>query len=242
MIHTMQRIVPRSLSGQPVMTYALIGTCCAVFLLSPAAGFISGYGSDDAVRHAQVAYFRHWGVRPETLWSGALRPLFTPFTAVFLHGNWMHLLGNLLFLFVFGGMVEGRMGALRFTGCYLVIGYAAMLSYAAVHPHSSQTLVGASGAISGVLGAFLYLFPRARVTGVYPFLFFLPLRFPAWAVLVFWISLQWLAARADTDGPGTAHLTHVIGFALGFLYTWARFRGEVRVSRPAQATERGPKP
>jgi membrane associated rhomboid family serine protease len=237
MIHLMQRFVPRSLAGRPVMTYTLVGACCVVFLLGPASGFTSTYGSGDALRQAQAAYFRQWGVLPEAVFSGALRPLLTPVTALFLHGNWGHLLGNMLFLLVFGGMVEERMGVLRFTCCYLAFGYAAMLSYAAVHPHSTETLVGASGAISGVLGAFLYLFPRARVTSVYPFLFFLPLRFPAWVMLVFWLTLQWLAARADTEGPGIAHLAHVVGFALGFLYAWGRFRGEARVSTPAPATE-----
>lgn len=84
--------------------------------------------------------------------------------------------------------------------------------------------MGASGSISGVLGAFLYLFPTARVTSVFPFLFFLPLRFPAWIVLLFWFFLQWQAAQHDSRGPGVAYLAHVIGFALGFLYAWARYR------------------
>ena len=90
--------------------------------------------------------------------------------------------------------------------------------------NSEQTLVGASGAISGVLGAFLYLFPRSRVTSLFPFLLFLPLRFPAWIVLVFWFVLQWLAARAAGAGPGVAYLAHVVGFAVGFLYAWGRYR------------------
>ena len=126
-------------------------------------------------------------------------------TALFLHANWLHLLGNVLFLYVFGGPVEQRMGPVRFALCYVSVGYIAMLCYAVAHHHSTQTLVGASGAVSGVLGAFLYLYPRARVTSVFPFLLFLPLRFPAWLVLVFWLALQWIAARQD-DGRARRRL------------------------------------
>jgi membrane associated rhomboid family serine protease len=128
------------------------------------------------------------------------------------------------------------MGPPRFVLFYLATGYVAMLCYAAAHPGSDETLVGASGAISAVLGAFLYLFPRTRVTSVFPFLFFLPLRFPAWAVLLFWLTLQWLAARQDGDGPGVAYLAHVAGFTLGFLYAWLRYR-RARVTGPAPVSK-----
>ncbi len=94
------------------------------------------------------------------------------------------------------------MGRLPFAVFYIATGYLALLGYAAAHAASAQTLVGASGSISGVLGAFLYLFPKARVTSLFPFLFFLPLRFPAWIVLLFWFGLQWQAARHDPGGPG----------------------------------------
>lgn len=126
----------------------------------------------------------------------------SPLTALFVHGNWLHLLGNMLFLYVFGVMAEERMGRIGFALFYLGAGYLALLAYAVAHASSDQTLVGASGAISAVLGAFLYLFPRARVTSLFPFLFFLPLRFPAAMVLVFWFVLQWLAVRAAPTGPG----------------------------------------
>lgn len=226
---------------RPLMTYTLIGSCCLIFLIGPASGLVPSYGTGDALREAQSAYFNRWGVVPHTLLSGAARPLAAPLTALFLHGNWLHLLGNLLFLFVFGGKVERRMGPARFVLFYLCTGYAAMLCYAASHPGSSETLVGASGAISGVLGAFLYLFPRTRVTSVFPFLLFLPLRFPAWIVLVFWLTLQWLAVRQDTDGPGVAYLAHVVGFTLGFLYAWLRYR-RARVTGPAAPVPEGETP
>ncbi|MEE6268719.1 rhomboid family intramembrane serine protease [Streptomyces diastatochromogenes] len=205
------------------MTNVLIGLCCALFVLGPVSGLNHTYGTGDALLHAQNSYFAHWGVIPLDLWSGAPRALLTPLTALFVHGSWLHLLGNVLFLYVFGSMTEARMGRLPFTAFYLTVGYLALLGYAAAHASSDQTLVGASGSISGVLGAFLFLFPRARVTSLFPFLFFLPLRFPAWIVLLFWFSLQWHAARHDPAGPGVAYLAHVVGFALGFLYAWARY-------------------
>jgi rhomboid family protein len=210
--------------ARPRVTHLLIAACCVVFLLSPASGFLPGYGTGHGLYREQADFFQRWGVLPHTLFSGTPDAWITPLTALFLHGNWLHLLGNMLFLYVFGELVERRMRPLPFLVFYLCSGYAAMLCYAAAHPDSTETLIGASGAISGVLGAFLYLFPKARVTSVFPFLFFLPLRFPAWMVLIFWLTLQWVAARGDTDGPGVAYLAHVVGFLLGFLFTWARFR------------------
>ncbi|GEB52269.1 MULTISPECIES: rhomboid family intramembrane serine protease [Streptomyces] len=220
---------------RPVVTYALIGSCFLLFAVGPASGLATG-GSGAALRAAQDAWFGRWGVVPRELFGGGPRALVTPLTALFLHSTWLHLAGNLLFLFVFGDMVERRMGRLRFAVFYLATGYAAMLCYAASHPGSGETLVGASGAVSAVLGAFLRLFPRARVTSVFPFLLFLPLRFPAWAVLLFWLTLQWLAVRRDADGPGVAYLAHVAGFTLGFLAAWRQDR-RARVTGPAPAPE-----
>ncbi|HEY8986031.1 MAG TPA: rhomboid family intramembrane serine protease [Streptomyces sp.] len=206
-------MIKRWRPSSPV-TYGLIALCCAVFVLGPAPGL-------DPV--AQAAYYHRWGVVPVELFEGSPRAALTPLTALFVHGGWVHLLGNMLFLYVFGTMTEERMGRIEFTLFYLGCGCLALLGYAAADASSAQPLVGASGAISAVLGAFLYLFPRARVTSLLPFLLFLPLRFPAWLVLPFWATLQWLAARHPATGPGVAYLAHVVGFALGFLYAWARF-------------------
>ncbi|MEU7223791.1 rhomboid family intramembrane serine protease [Streptomyces chrestomyceticus] len=221
------------------MTNVLIALCCVAFVVGPASGLNGIYGTGDAVVQAQTAYFERWGVIPRELWSSSPGPLLTPLTALFVHGSWLHLLGNVLFLYVFGAMAEDRMGRLPFTLFYLVTGYLALMGYAAAHASSGQTLVGASGAISGVLGAFLYLFPKARVTSIYPFLFFLPLRFPAWIVLLFWFVLQWIAAQRDPSSPGVAYLAHVVGFAVGFLYAWVRYRpGPAPPGETAAATGR----
>jgi membrane associated rhomboid family serine protease len=130
------------------------------------------------------------------------------------------------------------MGWLQFLLFYLGCGYLALLGYAAANADSDQSLVGASGAISAVLGAFLFLFPGARVTSLLPFLFFLPLRFPAWVVLPFWAALQWLAAGRASDGPGVAYLAHLVGFGLGLVFAWVRFGRTTRVrAAPATAPE-----
>jgi membrane associated rhomboid family serine protease len=251
----------------PVVTYALIGVCALVFLIGPASGFNPAYGT--GYRHLlceQSVYFAHWGVIPDELWHGRLpssglllprncaAPPFTksPFlsvlTALFVHGSWVHLLGNLLFLYVFGDNVEARMGRARFLLFYVVAGYLATYGFAAAHAGSTQTLVGASGAISGVLGAYLYLYPKARVTSLFPFLFFLPLRVPAWMVLCFWFALQWLASQTTRSGPGVAYLAHIVGFLFGFLCTWVCFRRPPKLEpAPAppgtpQATQGEPQP
>uniref|UniRef100_A0AAU2VAJ5 Rhomboid family intramembrane serine protease n=1 Tax=Streptomyces sp. NBC_00003 TaxID=2903608 RepID=A0AAU2VAJ5_9ACTN len=224
----------------PIMTYGLITACCLLFVIGPASGLNPGYGTGDAILSAQSDYFARWGVLPNELMAGRPDALLTPLTALFVHGSWLHLLGNMLFLYVFGAMTEERMGRLEFALFYVVAGCLALLGYAAAHAESDQTLVGASGAISAVLGAFLCLFPRARVTSIFPFLLFLPLRFPAWIVLVFWFALQWLAIRSAPAGPGVAYLAHLVGFGLGFLYAWARFRGAARVKRRKPVKPAGP--
>ncbi|MEU8649047.1 rhomboid family intramembrane serine protease [Streptomyces sp. NPDC048737] len=205
------------------VTYALMALCCLIFVIGPASGLDPVYGTGEEAALAQRAYFRRWGVIPEDVFDGAPRSALTPFTALFVHGSWVHLLGNMLFLYVFGAMTEHRMGRVEFTLFYLGCGALALLGYAAANADSGQSLVGASGAISAVLGALLYLFPRARVTSLLPFLFFLPLRFPAWVVLPFWAALQWVAAGRAGPGPGVAYLAHLVGFGLGFVYAWARF-------------------
>ncbi len=146
-------------------------------------------------------------------------PVLSVLTAMFLHGGWAHLLGNMLFLYVFGNNVEDRLGRLRFLLFYLVCGYAATYGFSALDMGSSTPLVGASGAIAGVLGAYLVLFPRARVWSLLTFFFFLPVRLPAWLVLGGWFLLQYLYFRGAgvTDAGGVAYGAHVLGFVVGAL-------------------------
>jgi membrane associated rhomboid family serine protease len=223
----------------PVVTYLLIAANVVVFLLSPVArsSLTGGAASVQACR--QEAYFRRWGAIPRELTrngqlgetvvgpaeggclvgppSYAKSPVLSALTAMFLHAGWLHLLGNMLFLFVFGNNVEDRFGRLRFLLWYLAWGLAATYAFALANAGSTGAVVGASGAIAGVLGAYLVLYPRARVVSLVPFLFFLPVRIPAWLVLGSWFVLQWLYARGDglTAGSGVAYLAHVAGFVCG---------------------------
>ncbi|GGR72726.1 rhomboid family intramembrane serine protease [Streptomyces humidus] len=226
MISNCYGTVRRAFRTSPApVTHGLIALCCLIFVIGPASGLNPAYGAGGGLTVAQRSYFRRWGVVPAELFEGAPGAVLSPVTALFVHGSWVHLLGNMLFLHVFGAMAERRMGRMEFTLFYTGCGYLALLGYAAANAGSAQSLVGASGAISAVLGAFLYLFPRARVTSLLPFLFFLPLRFPAWVVLPFWAALQWVGAGRASQGPGVAYLAHLVGFGLGLLYAWARFGG-----------------
>jgi membrane associated rhomboid family serine protease len=146
-------------------------------------------------------------------------PALSVLYAMFLHAGWLHLLGNMLFLWIFGNNIEDRFGRLRFLIFYLFCGYIAAYGFAFANPDSTTPLLGASGAIAGVLGAYLVLYPRARIWGLVPFLFFIPLRLPAWLVLGGWFVLQWLYASGHTgSGVGdVAYLAHVVGFIAGAL-------------------------
>lgn len=234
----------------PVVTYGLIALNTAVFLLGPAAGLNPLHGTGAARVCAEQHYEQRWGAIPAELLAGrplgaaALAdapapvpdcpPVPTPgkvpalsvASSLFLHGGWLHLLGNLLFLHVFGAAVEARLGRFRFALAYLFTGYVATYGYALAEAHSAdatRVLIGASGAISAVLGAYLRLHPRARVTTLVPALLFLPLRFPAWLVLGLWFALQWWSVHSA--GPGVAYLVHVIGFSAGFLLAGAQGLG-----------------
>ena len=141
--------------------------------------------------------------------------------SMFLHGGWGHLLGNMLFLWVFGDNVEDRLGHLRYLLFYLLAGYAATLAHVWANPGSSVPAIGASGAISGVLGAYLFLYPRARIVTI--FWFFIFVRFiqvPALVYLPIWFLLQLLSGAASlgvptADGAGVAWFAHIGGFVAG---------------------------
>jgi membrane associated rhomboid family serine protease len=141
-------------------------------------------------------------------------------TSMFLHGSWMHLIGNMWFLWLFGDNVEDSMTRPRFVAFYLVCGLAAAMAQVLASPRSAAPMVGASGAISGVMGAYLVLYPRVRVFALVPIGFFLTsIALPAWMMLVYWIGLQVLSGVASAGqggaGGGVAFWAHVGGFAAG---------------------------
>jgi membrane associated rhomboid family serine protease len=138
-------------------------------------------------------------------------------TSMFLHGGWMHLIGNMWFLWIFGNNVEDSMGRLRFIAFYLLTGLAAALGQVIASPASIIPMVGASGAISGVMGAYLVLYPRVRVYALVPiFIFFTSIALPAWAMIGYWFIIQVVSGLFSVgDMGGVAFWAHVGGFVAG---------------------------
>jgi membrane associated rhomboid family serine protease len=151
--------------------------------------------------------------------------LATPFTAMFIHGGWFHLIGNMLFLWVFGDNVEDRLGHLSYLLFYVAGGLAAAAAQIFMNPNDLVPAVGASGAIAAVLGAYLIMFPRANVLVLFPFLIFLPLYVPASLLIIVWFFMQvfsGVAAIGDVTGGsgGVAWWAHIGGFAFGVAVVW----------------------
>lgn len=143
-------------------------------------------------------------------------PWLAPLTSMFLHGSWLHLLGNMWFLHVFGNNVEDVMGRGRYLGFYLLCGLAAVAAQIAADPNSAVPMVGASGAIGGVMGAYIMLYPRARI---HTFVFFFFLEVPAWIMLGYWFLLQLAGGSGPSDAGGVAFWAHIGGFLAGVLLT-----------------------
>ena len=156
-------------------------------------------------------------------------------TSMFMHGGWLHILGNMLFLWVFGDNIENSMGHVRYIIFYLLCGAGANALEIATNATSSTPGLGASGAIAGVLAAYLMLYPRARIGSIFLIGFFpLPVRVPAWLLIGFWFLLQLFNGVATLNNPaaqasgGVAYFAHVGGFITGALLIWL-FRHPERV-------------
>src|ERR1700676_1926708 len=169
--------------------------------------------------YALDQFVLHWGIVPDAI-SGHLQTLLT---SMFLHGGWMHLLGNMLFLWVFGRNVEDLIGGGRFLILYLCCGLAAAILQVVTNPYSRLPTIGASGAIAGVMGAYLIKFPRARIVTLVPIIIFITtVEIPAWAMLLWWFVIQFFSgfgslAENDYTGGGTAWFAHIGGFVVGML-------------------------
>ena len=234
----------------PWVTYLLIAVNVVAFVLSPLASSV--VGEPQGVQECRVvAFLDEYAAKPHELLTGDPErtvatgavgregnrvgcvvdeptydkvPFLSALYAMFLHGGWAHLLGNMLFLYVFGNNVEDRLGRLKYLAFYLGCGYAATYGFSLFDADSTQPLVGASGAIAGVLGAYLVLFPRAKVWSLLTFFFFLPVRLPAWLVLGGWFLLQYLYFRGQgvaDAASGVAYGAHVIGFVVGAALVWS---------------------
>ncbi len=220
----------------PVVNYALLVMCGVAFLLQLAASsgqeVVERYGMVPArlthpdqplVVSKPVAVRRGpWIIRQDVERKMA-EPPFSPFltliTCMFLHGGWMHLLGNMLFLYIFGDNVEDRLGHVGYVVFYLVSGVLSGLAHLLTDPSSVVPTIGASGAIAGVMGAYFLLYPHARVLTVIPIFFFLEfIVLPAWLMLGFWFVIQLFQgslAAATPGAGGVAWWAHIGGFAVG---------------------------
>jgi membrane associated rhomboid family serine protease len=199
----------------PVITRVLVGLCILVFIWQMTLGSQGG----------QAAVFA-LGVIPAVLLGrqelptelAVVPPSLTVLTSMFMHGGLGHLLGNMLYLWIFGDNVEDSMTRPRFVLFYALCGLAAVLAQALPDPDSTIPMIGASGAISGVLGAYLLLFPRAHVLVAIPLGFIIQtVRMPAGAVLALWFGLQLLSNLFAGGGGGIAFRAHIGGFIAGML-------------------------
>lgn len=198
----------------PYVTYALIALNVAVFL---------GYWTLFADERALARFFDDWAMIPARVTqAGDFAGLVT---SMFLHGGLLHLAGNMLFLWIFGDNLEDRMGHLPFLAFYLATGIAAGLTHVLGGPMSQVPTVGASGAIAGVMGGYLLLFPRARVDILLIFIiFFRIITIPAALMLALWFTFQVLAGLgSDPDGGGVAYWAHAGGFVAGVVLTLPLF-------------------
>lgn len=213
----------------PVLTYAIIALNLLFFLWEVSLGahlqaFVLEFGF---VPRNFMQYFR------EGLWLEAFLPMFT---SMFLHGGWLHLIGNMWILHIFGDNVEDTLGHGQYLLLYLLSGVAGCLAQLYFNPWSRIPMVGASGAIAGVMGAYFTLFPRARIFTLIPIFFFVIIEVPAYVFLGLWFLLQFFQGTFSLLGPraqvGVAFWAHVGGFLMGFLLLFVFRKREKPRSRP----------
>ncbi len=186
----------------PVMTLLIVGVNAAFFALESVGG---------------NAFVIRWSLVPARFLAD--HDWVTVLTAMFMHAGWLHILGNMVFLWVFGPEIEDVMGALRYLAFYLLGGAAAALAQIAINPNSTVPNLGASGAIAAVMGAFLITYPQDRIRTIFLFGFFFQIALmPAVLLIGFWFLLQVFSevgSVARTQGAGVAYMAHIGGFVFG---------------------------
>ena len=200
--------------SRPVVTIALLIICCLTYLWQLSLG-----------QEGQRAIYA-LGVIPASLLEGRALPVslqwvspeMTVITSMFLHGGFLHLAGNMLYLWIFGDNVEDIFGKAAFVLFYLACGIVAVFTQAIPEPDSTIPMIGASGAISGILGAYVVFFPKHKVKVAIPFGFFIQiLRLPAYVVLLFWFIFQFISSIGAGTGGGVAFRAHIGGFIAGLV-------------------------
>jgi membrane associated rhomboid family serine protease len=204
----------------PFFTLLLIGANVAAWVYIQGAGLEQGALMESVCRYGAVAADLTGEATPAGVtspcpvenigWPGTL-------TSMFLHGSWLHLIGNLWFLWIFGNNIEDSMGRFRFLLFYILTGLAAAGAQVVSAPGSPIPMVGASGAISGIMGAYLVLYPRVKVHTLFIIIILIKIiRLPAWVLLGYWFLIQlMLGTQAPAHGAGVAFWAHVGGFAAG---------------------------
>jgi membrane associated rhomboid family serine protease len=217
----------------PMVTMIFVGICVVVFLYQTtlpqeaAELFAFQYGAIPSIIFGQASHPGEAVAIPAAL---------TLITSMFLHGSWMHLLGNMLYLWIFGNNIEDAMGHAKFVVFYVLSGILAALSHALTDPSSQIPMVGASGAISAVLGAYLLLFPRAHVLVLLPMIGMT--RVPAGIVLGMWFVTQLISGSMSvgSSGGGVAFFAHIGGFIAGMALIGLFKRKDVQFFAPARVT------
>jgi membrane associated rhomboid family serine protease len=234
----------------PVMTWLILGAMFAVWFTVQGGGLepytlaasVCDYGMvpGEITHRARLGLAVPMGPGLDCVIDNSAINMFTPLTSMFLHGGWGHILGNALFFWVFGNNIEDSMGPGRFLCFYLLCGLIAAATHILVQPASPVPTVGASGAISGVLGAYLVLYPRVRVNTL---VMFFVVSLPAWLILIWWFGVQVLTAymtplRADVSS-GVAVWAHIGGFVGGMILIKVFQNPRLVAQRNAIRSQRG---
>tara|TARA_B100000579_G_scaffold429446_2_gene441214 strand:- start:225 stop:911 length:687 start_codon:yes stop_codon:yes gene_type:complete len=184
----------------------------------------------------------YFGFKPISLFDDISAPSFFPiltiFTSIFMHGGWMHFIGNMLYLWIFADNVEDKMGKKKFLIFYLLAGFFASITQAVANLNSEIPMIGASGSIAGILGAYLYLFPKAKVLVLVPFFIFFTIRIPAFILLIFWFIYQFL--NISNVESSVAWLAHIGGFIFGYLFVALGGGNKVIKSKSVFLKKKGP--
>ena len=199
---------------KPVVTMVIIAVNLLVFLFEASLD-----------PYTLNAFIAHYGLIPAEFHTSAI------FTSMFVHGGWLHVLGNMWFLWIFGNNIEDILGHEKYLIFYILCGVAAAITQTYFNFDSQVPMVGASGAIAGVMGAYLIKFPHARIRTLFFFIFIMFFDIPAWVMLVYWFAIQFFSgigsiAESTANSGGTAFFAHVGGFLTGILL--------VNVLRPRQ--------
>jgi membrane associated rhomboid family serine protease len=207
-----------------IVTFTLIVLNCAVFVYELTLGTMGG--ETFIVSYALIPRRLFY---PDTLMGGTIPAAATLFTSMFLHGGWLHIAGNMLYLWIFGNNVEDATGRVRFIIFYVLCGLIAAYTHAFLNRSSLTPMIGASGAISGVLGAYVLLYPRARVVTLILLGFYIrTVEVPALIVLGLWFAMQFLSTLVSSgSGGGVAWNAHIAGFVAGLFLIGLFKRKEV---------------